>query len=99
MFSISLTHLCLAENDFIHTNLYVAIFLMLFSGDCTYVRSDEGYLCMSRIDKMWTDRKCVIILCYVIEEIIWTFNTGSHYPITCHKTQVITETCLICCDF
>lgn len=34
--------------------------IMLFAGDCIYVRSDEGYLCMSRIDKMWTDRKYVI---------------------------------------
>lgn len=25
-------------------------------GDCVYVRSDEGYLCISRIDKMWTDQ-------------------------------------------
>ncbi|XP_058969432.2 protein polybromo-1 isoform X2 [Pocillopora verrucosa] len=25
-------------------------------GDCVYVRSDEGFLCMSRIDKLWTDR-------------------------------------------
>lgn len=25
-------------------------------GDCIYVRSDEGYLCMARIDKLWTDR-------------------------------------------
>ena len=66
---------------------------MLFSGDCIYVRSDEGYLCMSRIDKMWTDRKYVIILFYVIEEITWASNTGSHNLTIFPETQVSTDTC------
>lgn len=43
---------------------------------------------------MWTDRKYVIIFFYVIEEITWASNTGSHNLITCPKMQVSTDTCL-----
>ena len=53
------------------------------------MRSDEGYLCMSRIDKMWTDRKYVYTLFYVIEEITWASNTGSHNLITCPKNRLL----------